>query len=281
VRWLNTEKERLMKLAVELGNIGDSSPEATIRYCQDLGIEGISVPWAQVPGYEDKGYVEADRLKALRAQIEDGGIALASMVAWVPPAVTAGDAKAEALFGNLRRSMESMAAAGADTLVAFSPITQETPWEQAAGFYRRFVDVAERCKVRIATHTHGILKTQEVLTRLMQAAPSAYNGLCFCTGNIWHGEGEKTYDVLRQLKDKIFFVHIRNVKTGMGEKEYWLDQGDVDIPRVVQVLKEIGYSGYLRSEHLPTDHYGRHIPTVSGVSDVSAAWAMGYLRAFM
>jgi len=270
-----------MKLAVEMGTIGDGSPEAAIRYCKDLEIEGISVGWRRVPGYEEKGYVEADRLRALRAQIEDAGIAFAAMVAWVPPAVTAGDAEAEVRFDDLRRSIESMAAVGAETLVVFPPVRQETPWEQVVGFYRKFVDLAERCAVRIATHTHGVLRTYEVLTRLMQDAPSAYNGLCFCTGNIWHGEGERIYDVTRKLGDKIFFVHIRNVKTGMGEKEFWLDRGDVDIPRVVQVLKEIGYDGFLRSEHLPTDLYGRHVPALSGVSDVGSAWSTGYLRALM
>ncbi len=270
-----------MKLAVEQGTIGDSSLAATIRYCQDLGIQGISVPWTMVPGYGDKGYIEAAPVKAVRAQIEDGGLALASMVAWVPSAIIAGDAEAKALFDNLRRSMEAMAAAGSDTVIAFPPMNEESQWPQAAGFYRKFAEVGERCRVRIANHPHGILKTYQAMTRLMEAGPSAYNGICFCTGNVWHGEGEKMYDVLRQLKDKLFFVHIRQVKTGMGEKEYWLDQGDIDIPRVVQVLKEIGYSGYLRSEHLPTDRYGRHTPTASGVSDVSTAWVMGYLRAFM
>jgi sugar phosphate isomerase/epimerase len=266
----------MMKLAVELGTIGDGSPEDAIQYCQDLEIEGISVPWRRVPGFEEKGYVEADRLSALRAKIEDGGIAFSAMVAWVPPAVTAGDAEAEALFDGLQRSMESMAAVGADTLVVFPPVRKEMPWEQVVGFYRKFVELAEGCSIRIATHTHGVLNTYETLTRLMQDAPSAYNGLCFCTGNIWHGDGEEIYDVTRQLADKIFFVHIRNVKTGMGEKEFWLDRGDVDIPKVMQVLKEIGYRGYLRSEHLPTDRYGQ-----PRASDVSSAWATGYLRALM
>ena len=76
-------------------------------------------------------------------------------------------------------------------------------------------------------------------------------------------------------------MHIRDVKTGMGEKEFWLDKGDIDIPRVVRVLQEIGYDGFLRSEHLPTDMYRTHVPTLSGVSDVGSAWSTGYLRALM
>jgi mannonate dehydratase len=203
------------------------------------------------------------------------------MVAWVPPAITAGDAEAEALFDDLRRSMEAMAAVGADTLMAFPPLRQKPSWEQLAGFYRKFVGLAEQCEIRSATHIGGVLNTYEALARLMEDAPSAYNGVCLCTGNLWHGDGEKLYDSTRKLGDKIFFVHIRDVKTGMGEKEFWLDKGDIDIARVLRVLEEIGYDGFLRSEHLPTDRYGRHVPTLSGVSDIGSAWSTGYLRALM
>jgi mannonate dehydratase len=141
--------------------------------------------------------------------------------------------------------------------------------------------LAEQSKIRIASHTLGVLSTYEGLTRLMRDAPSEYNGVCLCTGNVWHGEGENMYEATRKLGDKIFFVHVRDVKTGMGEKEFWFHKGDVDIPRVIQVLKEIGYDGFVRSEHLPTDRYRDHVPTLSGVSDVSTAWSTGYLCAIM
>ena len=270
-----------MKLAVDMGTIGDGSVQAVTRYCQDLQIEGISVGWTMVPGYKDQGYVEAEPLRVLKTQIEDAGIEFAPMVAWIPPEITAGDAQTEAMYGNLQRSMEAMGAVGADTLMTFPPLRLKPSWEQLVAFYRRFVGLAEQYKIRIASHTLGVLSTYEGLTRLMQDAPSDYNGVCLCTGNVWHGEGENMYEATRKLGDKIFFVHVRDVKTGLGEKEFWFDQGDVDIPRVIQVLKEIGYDGFVRSEHLPTDRYREHVPTLSGVSDVSTAWSTGYLRAIM
>jgi sugar phosphate isomerase/epimerase len=270
-----------VKLAVEVGNIGDGSVEATIRYCKGLSIEGIGVPWATVPGFGEKGYITAEPVKAIRAQIEDAGLEFAGMVGWVQPAVTNGDAEGEAMVDNLRRSLDAMGAVGSDTLVAFPPVRPETPWDQVVAFYRKFAAAAEQNGVRIATHTHGVLNNEAILTRLMNDAPSPSNGICFCTGNIWHGDGAGMYDVTRRLADKIFFVHIRNVKTGQGEKEYWLHEGDVDLPRFMQVLKDIGYDGFLRSEHLPTDQYRTFVPTMSGVSDVGAAWAAGYLRPLM
>jgi D-mannonate dehydratase len=269
-------KEKPMKFAVEMGTIGGGTPEDAIQYCKDLEIEGISVPWGRVPGFREKGYVEADRLKALRAQIEEAGLTLPAMVTSVPATAVGSGAEADARFEDIRRNLKSMAAAKVDTLVTFVPASQKTPWEQVVGLYRRLLQEAEPCGVRIATHTSGGLRTYAALNRLMQDVPSANNGLCYCTGNIWHGEGEKMYDIPRQLSSKIFFMHIRNVRTGLGEKEFYFDQGDIDFPRLVGVLKKIGHRGYLRSEHLPTDHYGQ-----PRASDVSTAWAVGYMKALL
>jgi mannonate dehydratase len=118
------------------------------------------------------------------------------------------------------------------------------------------------------------------MKRLLEGAPSPYNGICYCTGNVWHVEGEGMYDVIRRLGEKIFFVHIRNVKTGQGEKEYWFDKGDVDMLKVIQALKDINYRGDVRSEHLPTDLY-RNAPQPPGISDIGTAFAVGYMRALL
>jgi len=67
---------------------------------------------------------------------------------------------------------------------------------------------------------------------------------------------------------------MRNVKTGQGEKEYWFDEGDIDMPKMIGALRKVGYRGSIRSEHLPTDHYGQ-----PRESDVGTAWAQGYMRA--
>jgi sugar phosphate isomerase/epimerase len=268
-----------MKWAVEMGNIGDGTVESTARYCNALGIEGISVGWTRVPGFEEKGYLEVEAVAAMRKQIEDMGVAFAPMVTWAPRDLPTG-AEAESHFANLRRSFAAMAAAGVDTLIMFPPGRPDSPWDEIIAYYRELIKVAEEHNIRIALHNHGQFKPSEVLKRLMADVPSPMNGLCLCSGNTWHGDGEKMYDNMRELADKIFFVHVRNVKTGEGEKEYWLEQGDVDLPRFITVLKEVGYDGYVRSEHLPTDMYRTHVPTLSGVSDIGTAYAVGYLRAY-
>jgi D-mannonate dehydratase len=266
-------KEKL-KFVVEAGNIGGGSLEEAIQYAKDLGIPAISVPWVRVPGFQEKGVVDADRLKAIRAQIEQAGLEFHSMMASIPREVLAGGAEAEARFEALRRSFQAMSAARVDLLSAFAPARNDVPWEQLVGFYRRLMKDLEPNGVRFASHSGGALITYATMSRLLQEVPSPNNGFCFCTGNVWHGEGEKIYDIPPKLADKFFYVHMRNVKTGQGEKEYWFDEGDIDMPRMMGALKKVRYRGYIRSEHLPTDHYGK-----PRESDVGTAWAQGYMRA--
>ncbi|HHX66188.1 MAG TPA: TIM barrel protein [Chloroflexi bacterium] len=269
-----------MKWAVEVGNVGDGTPEGAARYCLKLGLEGVSLPWARVPGFEEKGYLEAEAIAPIRKKIEDMGVEFAPMVAWAPRDLPKGE-EAGKHFANLRRSFEAMAAVGVDTLIMFPPGRPDSPWDEIVAYYRELIKIAEEFNIRIALHNHGQFKPVKVLKRLMEDVPSPLNGVCLCSGNSWHGDGEAMYDTMRELAGKIFFVHVRNVKTGEGEKEYWLEQGDVDLPRFIKVLKEMGYDGYVRSEHLPTDMYRTHEPEVAGVSDIGTAYSVGYLRAYM
>jgi len=269
---------RRMKFTVDIGAAGtNGTAEETIQYCKDLEIEGVSVPWPRVPGYREKGYVDPDRLKALRAQIEEAGLTLSAMVLTLPATAVSGTAEGEAQIDNARRSLKSMAAAKVDTLVTFVPVNLQTPWEQVVGVFRKLVPEAERSGVRLATHTGAKgLATYERLGRLIHDVPSANNGLCYCTGNMWHDSHEKMYDIPSQISSKIFFLHVRSVRSETGEKEYFFDQGDIDFPRLVAAFKKFGYSSWVQSEHMPMMHSGR-----SGAMDLTAAWALGYMKALL
>lgn len=268
-----TRKEKL-NFVVETGNIGGGSLEEAIQYAKDLGIPAISVPWVRVPGFKDNGVLDVDRVKAIRAQIEQAGFTVHSMMASLSRDVLSGGATADTQFAALRQNFQAMAAARIDLLAAFVPARKDAPWDQLVAFYRRLMKELEPTGIRFATHSSGAFITYASMARLLQEAPSPNNGFCFCTGNVWHGEGEKIYDIPPQLAARFFYVHMRNVKTGQGEKEYWFDEGDISIPKMVGALRRIGYRGGIRSEHLPTDHYGQ-----PRESDVGTAWAQGYMRA--
>jgi D-mannonate dehydratase len=267
-------KEKL-KFVVEVGNVGNGSVEDAIQYAKDLQFPAISVTWPRVPGFQETGVVDADRLKAIKAQIEQAGLLCHSMQGSIPRGVLAGGAEADAQYEKLARTFQAMGAAKIDLLMAFAPASRNAQWDQVVGFYKRIMKDLEANGVRIASHSGGLLNSYASMSRLIQAVPSPNNGFCFCTGNVWHAEHEKIYDIPAEVAKRFFFVHVRNVKTGEGEKEYYFDQGDINMPRLLASINKAGFRGYIRSEHLPTDRYNKP----SAQSDVGTAWAQGYMRA--
>jgi sugar phosphate isomerase/epimerase len=271
---LQARAREKMNFVVEAGNIGSGSLEEAIQYAKDLGIPAMSVPWVRVQGFKETGVLDGDRLKAVRAQIEQAGLVFHSMMASIPREVLAGGAEADTRFAALRQNFQAMATARVDLLSAFAPARNDVPWDQLVGFYRRLMKDLEPTGVRFASHSGGAFITYAKMSQLLKDVPSPNNGFCFCTGNVWHGEGEKIYDIPPQLASRFFYVHMRSVKTGQGEKEFWFDEGDIDVPKMIGALRKVGYRGGIRSEHLPTDHYGQ-----ARESDVGTAWAQGYMRA--
>ena len=277
-----------MKLSVYAGSVADGTLQGAIRYCVDLEVERLVVPLDPltygdlVPGYRQKGYLDLEDLKAVQQQIEDAGLSFSVMQLW--PFMRLGAADTEARFENLGRTMEAMGQGGVQVLSYFvgidpsaSPGDAEARWDLLVDHYRKLMAHAERTGVKVALHTGGALGTSRALDRLMREVPSPYNGVCFCTGNSWRSEGEGIYDMIRRMGDKIFHVHLRNVRIVPGDPhdaQVWFGSGHPDLSKVVQALRDIGYSGDLHAEHLPG---------VVGERDeeIRTAFAIGYMRAAM
>ena len=276
-----------MKLAVYAGSVADGTLQGAIQYCKDLELERLVVPLDPltygdlVPGYREKGYLALEDLRTVVQQIEDAGLSFSVMQLW--PFMRLGAAETGARFDNLCRTMETMGQGGVDVLSYFVGIDpsvssqEEARWDLLVDHYRKLIAHAERSGVKVALHTGGALGTSAALDRLMQDVPSPYNGICFCTGNSWRSEGEGIYDVIRRLGEKVFHVHLRNVRIVPGDPhdaQVWFGSGQPDLSKVVQALRDIDYSGDLHAEHLPG---------VVGERDeeIRTAYAIGYMRAVM
>lgn len=73
-------------------------------------------------------------------------------------------------------------------------------------------------------------------------------------------------------KGRIFLVHFRNVRgslaTAGGFEEVLLDDGDMNMFKVLLELKRVGFSGCLNPDH---------IPNLEG--NVGLAYSIGYIKA--
>jgi len=54
-------------------------------------------------------------------------------------------------------------------------------------------------------------------------------------------------------RGRIFNVHFRNIRGCRDDfREVYPDEGDIDMPQVMKILKEVGYTGMVMPDHMPT-----------------------------
>ena len=275
-----------MKLAVQVGSVADGTLQGAIRYCRDLEVDRLVVGYTQVPGFGERGYLDLETVKGMKQEIEDAGMSFSVMVYWAPKPMVMGAPEGEAQFSNLCRGLEVMGEVGADILSMFAsldrpedPSEEEARWGLLVGFYRKLMAQAEQCGVKVALHTvarpgSNMLWDNQAVDRLMGDVPSPSNGVTFCVGNFWNSDAGRIYDIIRRRGDKVFFVHMRSTKQSLGETPFWFDSGGPDFQRIVQALREIGYRGDLRAEHMPE-------VVDENRSDIGTAWALGYMKALL
>jgi mannonate dehydratase len=156
---------------------------------------------------------------------------------------------------------------------------EEAAWARLVEFYAKLMPRAEEAGVKVALHTvampsRNLLWNHAAVERLFHDVPSAHNGLTLCVGNYWNADGERMYDILRGLGEKLLYVHLRSTKAAWGETPYWFDSGEPDFKRVFQILREVDFQGDLRSEHMPE-------VTGENRTDIGTAWAIAYSKAMM
>jgi mannonate dehydratase len=138
-------------------------------------------------------------------------------------------------------------------------------WERLAWFLGELVPVAEEAGVRLAAHpddppverlrgTARLVNTHAKYDRLLALAPSAANALEFCVGSLAEMAEGDVYATTRRFarQDAIAYVHFRNVRGRVPRYvETFVDDGDVDMGRIVRILAEEGYDGVLVPDHVP------------------------------
>jgi mannonate dehydratase len=171
---------------------------------------------------------------------------------------------------------------------SFGVISDEEMWENFTYFLKRVIPAAEEAGVKMALHPDDppvpsicgiarIFRNVEAYKRMIEIAPSDYNGLLFCQGTFAE-MGEDIPEAIRYFgsRKKIFFVHFRNVKGTVPKfEETFIDDGDIDMFEAMKTYKEIGFDGPISLDHTP------HLDNDTEWEHRGRAYAIGYMKALI
>ena len=164
--------------------------------------------------------------------------------------------------------------------------TPEQLWSRLKDFLDALIPVAEKAGVTLAAHPDDppmpAVRSQPRLVyqpkhyqKLIDLKPSPRNALEFCVGTLAEMTEGNIYDAVEAYsrQGKIAYVHLRNVRGKVPKyRETFIDDGAVDILRVMRILKKNGFTGVLIPDHAP--QMSCAAPWHAGM-----AYTLGYMRA--
>jgi mannonate dehydratase len=169
---------------------------------------------------------------------------------------------------------------------AIAPISEEELWRRLRAFLAEVLPVAEEAGVKLAAHPDDppmptmrgqprLVYQPRFYKRLLEMNSSASNQLEFCLGSLAEMTDGDIYETVEQYsgQKKLAYVHFRNVSGKVPRyRETFVDDGDIDMLRVLRILKRNGFDGVLIPDHTPQ-------MTCDAPWHAGMAYAMGYMRA--
>jgi len=165
-------------------------------------------------------------------------------------------------------------------------IDHDELWNRLQYFLDEIIPVAEEAGVKMAAHpddpplpyirdTPRLVYQPDMYQKLIDMKPSLSNNLEFCLGSIAEMTEGNVYDAtdLYSKQGKLSYIHFRNVVGKVPHyKETFVDEGDIDMLRILKILKKNDYDGVLIPDHTPQ-------MTCDAPWHAGMAYAMGYMKA--
>jgi mannonate dehydratase len=163
-------------------------------------------------------------------------------------------------------------------------ITPDELWDRLSRFLEEVLPTAEQAGVRLAAHPDDpplpMVRQQPRLVYqpymyqwLLDLVPSPNNTLELCVGTLAEMTEGNIYEAIDRYskQHKIAYLHLRNV-TGKvpSYRETFIDEGDVDMTRVLSILWRNGFDGVVIPDHTPQ-------MTCSAAWHAGMAHTLGYI----
>lgn len=145
----------------------------------------------------------------------------------------------------------------------YKNIDNEKLFENLVYFLNAIMPVCSKYNINMAIHPDDpawsvfglprIITNKENILKLMKAVDDPHNGVTFCSGSYGTNLGNDLPDMIRSLKGRIHFAHVRNLKFNspmdFEEAAHLSEDGTFDMFEIVRALHDIGFDGPIRPDH--------------------------------
>lgn len=130
-------------------------------------------------------------------------------------------------------------------------------------FLEKIMPVCDAYDINMAIHPDDpawsvfglprIIINKENVLRMIRMVDNPHNGVTFCSGSYGTNLKNDLPDMIRALKGRIHFAHVRNLKfnspTDFEEAAHVSNDGNFDMYEIMKALYEIGFHGPIRPDH--------------------------------
>ncbi len=130
-------------------------------------------------------------------------------------------------------------------------------------FLERIMPACDRYGINMAIHPDDpawsvfglprIIINKENILRMMRMVDNPHNGVTFCSGSYGTNPENDLPDMIRSLKGRIHFAHVRNLKfitpDNFEESAHLSGDGSFDMYEIMKALHDIGFTGPVRPDH--------------------------------
>ena len=145
----------------------------------------------------------------------------------------------------------------------YKDIDDEKLFENLKYFLERIMPTCDKYDINMAIHPDDpawsvfglprIIINKANIQRMMKMVDNPHNGVTFCSGSYGTNLENDLPDMIRSLKGRIHFAHVRNLKfntpTNFEEAAHLSSDGTFDMYEIMKALYEIGFTGPIRPDH--------------------------------
>ncbi len=145
----------------------------------------------------------------------------------------------------------------------YKDIDDEKLFENLKYFLEAIMPTCDKYNINMAIHPDDpawsvfglprIIINKKNIHRMMSMVDNPHNGVTFCSGSYGTNLENDLPDMIRSLKGRIHFAHVRNLQfhspTNFEESGHLSSDGTFDMYEIMKALYDIGFDGPVRPDH--------------------------------